>query len=117
MKEQDIANDNYQNELDRINKKEIALIAAEAKVGPLSDVDASGTPDVLEIEKLGVERSRTDKEYQMRMAEIDSRNREVVGKLQVEKEKLKVARENQKNDLAIARENAKGRAKQPKAKK
>jgi hypothetical protein len=53
----------------------------------------------------------------MRMAEIDSRNREVVGKLQVEKEKLKVARENQKNDLAIARENAKGRAKQPKAKK
>jgi len=117
MKDQDIANENYQNELDRINKKEIALIAAEAKVGPLSDVDASGTPDVLEVEKLGVERSRTDKEYQMRMAEIDSRNREIVGKLQVEKEKLKVARENQANDLAIAKENAKGRAKQPKAKK
>jgi len=114
MKEQEMTNENYQNELDRINKKEIALIAAEAKVGPLSDVDASGTPDVLEIEKLGAERSRTDKEYQMRMAEIDSKNRQAVGKLQLEKEKLKVARENQKNDLAIAKENAKGRAKKSK---
>ena len=28
-----IANDNYQAELDRINKKEIALIAAESKAG------------------------------------------------------------------------------------
>jgi hypothetical protein len=32
-------------------------------------------------------------------------------KLQVEREKLQVARENQSNDLAIARENAKGRSK------
>ena len=34
-------------------------------------------------------------------------------KLAVEKEKLQVSRENQANDLAIAKENAKGRAKKP----
>jgi hypothetical protein len=114
QKEQDIANQNYQNELDRINKKEIAMIAAEAKVGPLSDVDASGTPDVLEIQKLGAEQSRTTKDYEMKMADIQSKNSQNLQKLQVEREKLKVARENQKNDLEIAKINARGRAKKSK---
>ena len=117
MKEQDIANENYQNELDRINKKEIALIAAESKVGPLSDVDASGTPDVLEISKLAAEQSKASREFEAKMADINSKNKLAAEKLAVEREKLKVARENQANDLAIAKENAKGRAKQPKAKK
>jgi hypothetical protein len=116
QKEQDIANDNYQNELDRINKKEIALINAEAKsmgMG-LADVDASGTPDVLEISKLAAEQSKASKEFDAKMADINSKNRLAAEKLSVEREKLKVARENQANDLAIAKENAKGRAKKPK---
>jgi hypothetical protein len=92
MKDQEVANDNYQNELDRINKKEIALIAAESKSGPLSDVDVSGVPDVLEIGKLANDQQASQK-------------------LQIEREKLQVARENQANDLAVAKENAKGRAK------
>jgi hypothetical protein len=111
MKEQDIANENYQNELDRINKKEIALIAAESKAGPLSDIDASGTPDVLEISKLATEQSKASKDFEAKMADISSKNRLAAEKLAVEREKLQVARENQKNDLAIAKENAKGRAK------
>ena len=111
-----IANDNYQAELDRINKKEIALIAAEAKnMGPLSDEDASGVPDVLEINKLATEESKAIKDYQSKMADIQSKNRMASQKLEVEREKLQVARENQANDLAIAKENAKGRAaKKPK---
>lgn len=108
--EQKIANDNYQAELDRINKKEIALIAAESKSGPLSDVDESGTPDVLEINKLAAEQSRAARDYQGKMAEIQSKNKLAADKLQIEREKLQVARENQANDLAIARENAKGRS-------
>jgi hypothetical protein len=111
MKEQEIANENYQNELDRINKKEIALIAAESKAGPLSDIDASGTPDVLEISKLATEQSKASKDFEAKMADISSKNRLAAEKLAVEREKLQVARENQKNDLAIAKENAKGRAK------
>jgi hypothetical protein len=111
MKEQDIANQNYQNELDRINKKEIALIAAEAKnMGPLSDVDASGTPDVLEISKLASEQANAIKDYDMKMAQINAQNLQAAQKLQIEKEKLQVARENQKNDLEVAKVNAQNRA-------
>ena len=115
--EQDMAHEDYQNELDRINKKEIALIAAEAKGGPLSDVDVSGTPDVLEISKLANEQTRAQKDYDIRIADINSKNKLAAEKIAVEREKLQVARENQKNDLAIAKENSKGRAKQPKPKK
>jgi len=80
----------------------------------LSDVDASGTPDVLEISKISAEQERTAKDYQMKMADINTKNRLAAEKLALEREKLQVARENQKNDLAIAKENAKGRAKKSK---
>jgi len=114
--DQKIANDNYQAELDRINKKEIALINAEAKsmgMG-LSDVDASGVPDVLEINKLAMEQSKAAKDYQLKMNDIQAKNKLAADKIQIEKEKLQVARENQANDLAIAKENAKGRNKKTK---
>jgi hypothetical protein len=110
MKEQDIANTNYQNELDRINKKEIALIAAESKSGPLSDIDMNATPDVLELNKISNEQTKAMKDYEMKMAQINSQNQQAAQKLEIEREKLKVARENQANDLAVAKENAKGRA-------
>ncbi len=108
--ERQLANDNYQAELDRINKKEIALIAAESKAGSLADVDESGTPDVLEISRLAFEQSKATKDYEAKMNDIQSKNTLAAQKLQVEREKLKVARENQANDLAIAKENAKNRA-------
>ena len=108
--EKQLAHDDYQKELDRINKKEIALIAAESKAGPLSDMDTSGVPDVLEISKLAFEQSKAAKEYEAKMNDIQSKNTLAAQKLQVEREKLKVARENQANDLAIAKENAKNRA-------
>lgn len=116
QKEQDIANQNYQNELDRINKKEIALINADAKSmgAGLSDVDQSGVPDVLEISKLSAEQSRTAKDYEMKMADIQSKSLQNAQKLEIEREKLKVARENQKNDLEIAKLNAKNRGKKSK---
>jgi len=105
-----IANDNYNAEMDRINKKEIALIAAESKGGPLSDVDASGTPDVLEISKLALEQTRAQTDYQAKLSDIQNKHTMAMEKLNVEKEKIKVSRENQANDLAIAKVNAKNRA-------
>jgi hypothetical protein len=112
--EEKLANDNYQAELDRINKKEIALIAAESKSGPLSDLDTSGTPDVLEINKLALSQSKAERDYQTKMMDIQTKNQLAAQKLELEKEKLKIARENQANDLAVAKENAKGRAKKTK---
>lgn len=113
QKEQEIVNENYQKELDRINKKEIALINAEAKSmgAGLADEDASGVPDVLEINKLAVEQTRTIKDNEAKMADIQAKLTQNAQKLELEKEKLKVARENQKNDLEIAKLNAKGRQK------
>jgi hypothetical protein len=109
MKQADQAHDDYQKELDRINKKEIALIAAESKSGPLSDIDASGTPDVLEINKLAMEHSKAQQEYDAKMADVNSKNALAAQKLKLEQEKNQIARENMANDLAVAKENAKGR--------
>jgi hypothetical protein len=105
-----MANDNYEAELDRINKVQIAMIAAESKAGPLSDLDASGTADVLEMSKLSAETSKATKEYEMKMAEIQNKNKSDNNKMALEHEKLEVERENQANDIKVAQINARNRA-------
>jgi len=106
------ANDNYQNELDRVNKKEIAMINAMSKEGGASvDADNSGTPDALEIENLALQQTKATKDYDAKMADINSKNSLAQQKLQIEREKIKLSRDNQANDLAVAKMNAKGREK------
>jgi hypothetical protein len=105
-----IANDNYQAELDRINKKEVALIAAESKAGPLTDADASGVPDVLEISKLQSEESRAASDYALKLAEIQKDNKANADKMALENRKIDAELKNQDNDLEIAKLNAKNRA-------
>lgn len=113
IKDQEIANENYQNELDRINKKEIAIIAAEAK-GGLPDTDENAVPDVLEMTNLMNQQTKLTKDYEAKMADIQSKSVQTAQKLKIEQEKLNVARENMKNDLEIAKLNAKNRAKKSK---
>jgi hypothetical protein len=113
MKQQEMINQNYQNDLDRINKKELALIAAESKGATIPDVDNNGVPDVLEIGKLTNEQNKLSKEYSIKMADIQSKASQNLQKMQLEREKLQVARENMVNDLQIAKENSKNRAQKP----
>jgi hypothetical protein len=113
MKQQEMINQNYQNDLDRINKKELALIAAESKGATMPDVDNNGVPDVLEIGKLTNEQNKLSKEYSIKMADIQSKASQNLQKMQLEREKLQVARENMVNDLQIAKENSKNRAQKP----
>lgn len=96
-------NENHQNALDRINKKELAIIAATG-FGQVEseDVDGDGIMDVLEVKKLHNEKTRVDKEHQIKLEDIRS-------KFKLGMEKLKVDKANQANDLAVAKENAKGR--------
>jgi hypothetical protein len=104
------ANENYQKELDRISKEKIAIIAATGfgKVES-EDVNANAVPDVLEVSKLNMEQQKVTKDYGVEMADIQAKNKQAADKMSIEKEKLQVARENMANDLAVAKENAKGR--------
>lgn len=112
LAQQETANENYQNELDRVNKKEIAMINAMSKEGGASsDADNNGTPDALEIENLTMQQNKADKDYQAKMADINSKSSLAQQKLQIEREKIKLSRDNQANDLAVAKMNAKGREK------
>lgn len=112
MTAQQTANDNLNNELDRINKKEIAMINAMSKEGGASsDQNSNGTPDSLEIEKLTSQQTIARKNYDSKMADINSKSGLAQQKLQIEREKIKLARDNQANDLAVAKMNAKGRKK------
>ena len=105
----EMQNENHQKELDRINKKEIALINAAKAEGNV-DANGNGQVDPLEIQKL--QRAREDAAENNRVALAKIRADFTLGM-----EKLKVDKSNQANDLAIARENAKGRGKTSESKK
>ena len=110
MEQGRVANENYNKEMDRINKKEIAIISATGYGNVASeDTNQNAVPDVLEVSKFASEEARAQREYQMKMSEAQSKQNMELQKLQVEREKLQVERENMANDLAIAKENAKGR--------
>ena len=114
LKKEEMANENYQNELDRINKKEVAVINALGRnENAAADVDESGTADVLEMTNLSMQQNKAAQDYQLKMQDIQSKNMQNMQKLELEKEKLKVARENMENDLLIAKFNAKGRGNKP----
>ena len=110
MAQEQQANDNYQKELDRLSKEKIAIIQATGfgKVES-EDVNANAVPDVLEVSKLNAEQDKVTKDYGLQMADMQAKNKQAADKMSIEKEKLQVARENMANDLAVAKENAKGR--------
>ncbi len=105
------ANDNYQKELDRLSKEKIAIIQATGFGNVESeDINQNAVPDVLEMTRITNEENKAAKDYSLKLAEINSKNKQASDKMALEREKLQVARENQANDLAIAKENAKNRA-------
>ena len=114
--EQEMANENYQKQLDRLSKEKIAIISATGFGNVESeDINSNAIPDVLEMTKLSNEQSKAAREYQVKLSEINSKNKQANDKMSLEREKLQVARENMQNDLQVAKENAKGRAtKKPK---
>jgi hypothetical protein len=108
--QEQMAHDDYQKELDRLSKKEIAIIQATGFGNVESeDTNANAIPDVMEMSRLTHDQDKATKDYGLKMADIQSKNKQASDKMSVEKEKLQVARENMANDLAVAKENAKGR--------
>lgn len=111
-----IENENYNKEMDRLNKKEIAIISALG-FGKVEgeDLDQDQVYDVMELDKINLAKDKVQKDHQLKLMEMQRKGKFESEKLDVEKEKLKIARENMKNDLQIAKENAKGRAQTKKA--
>jgi len=108
--QEQMAHDDYQKELDRINKKEIAIIAATGFGNVASeDENTNAVPDVMEMSRLTHDQDKATKDYGLKMADIQSKNKQSNDKMSIEKDKIQVARENMANDLAVAKENAKGR--------
>jgi hypothetical protein len=104
------ANDDYQKELDRASKEKIAIIQATGFGNVQSeDTNANTIPDVLEVSRLANDQEAAAKDYVTKMADIQSKNKQASDKMSIERDKIQVARENMANDLAVAKENAKGR--------
>jgi hypothetical protein len=117
QRQEQIANENYQNELDRINKKEVAVIQALGRnENAANDADNSGTADVLEMTNLTMQQNKAAQDYQLKMQDIQSKNTQAMQKLQIEKDKINIARENMKNDIEVAKINASNRASKNKSK-
>jgi hypothetical protein len=57
-----------------------------------------------------MQQTKAAQDYQFKMQDIQSKNLQAMQKLQVEKEKINVARENMKNDVEVAKINATNRA-------
>lgn len=116
-KERDRQFQAWQNELDRLNKKEVALLNAYGKnQGATADSNADGIADALQVVSHADERVDSLNEFNLRLQEINAKRSEISQKMDIEREKLKVARENMQNDKEIAKINAKNRNK-PAAKK
>ena len=110
LEQQKMENENYQRELDRIAKKEIAIIQATGFGNvEAEDANQNNIPDVLEVSRFAAEETNAAKAHTAKMAEIASKAKETSQKLEIEKEKLKNERLNMANDLSIAKLNAKNR--------
>jgi hypothetical protein len=110
LAQQQQAHDDYQNQLDRSSKEKIAIIQATGFGNVASeDVNSNTVPDVLEASRLANDQELAAKDYGLKMADIQSKNKQAADKMSLEKEKIQLQRENMANDLAVAKENAKGR--------
>ena len=109
--QEQLAHDDYQKELDRLSKEKIAIISATGygKVES-EDVDQNAIPDVLEMSKLSHEQDKASKDYQLKIADIQSKSKQFDAKMAIEKDKMAIARENMQNDVEVAKINARNRS-------
>lgn len=113
VRQEQMINDNYQKELDRINKKEIALIQANSH----ADTNVSSTAldftatAQLSLDAVAVEHQRQQglQQLQLERQKLEKERDIELRKLSLEKEKLKLEEKKMKNDLKIARYRDKGK--------
>jgi hypothetical protein len=131
--EQELANlerefKSSESELDRANERYVAEVRS---LGFAKDTDINDNeiPDALEVsrfnaelgqheddilfqtQKLASEQLKSIKEQQIKQKELSLKQKQLEEDVRLKEKEIKLARDNQKNDLAIAKQNAKGRSK------
>ena len=102
QKDKEMVNENYQKELDRLNKKEIAIIASfNRQDDNLKDTDASGVPDILEISRLAMDKENAGKDYNLTLAKLSNEKQKEDNKLKIEMEKIKQEKEKLKQEKEL----------------
>lgn len=110
---EEMINENYQRELDRVNKKEIAIIASfNRQQNNLKDTNGNAVPDLLEISQLSADSLRADRDYKIAMDKLTSERLQLASQrtaqleqLDLEKQKLAVKREEIASRERIAKTN------------
>lgn len=103
-KDLDRTNENYNKELDRLNKKEVALIQQLGRnPAATADEDNSGLSDALEITRETNAQLETQRKYDVEMAKLAHDRQTESEKAKLEREKIKAERDNMKNDMDIAK--------------
>lgn len=127
-KQRDIINQNYQNDLDRINKKEVALINSFNKQKDnLKDESGNGIPDILEVSRLEMDKESAKKDHLVDLTKQSNDRKKNednfnlgMEKIRLEREKLKQEKELKEKELAtqltVAKYRDKGTKNSPKKK-
>lgn len=122
QRREQMANENYNKELDRINQKEIAIIKTfTLQKDNLRDTNNNAVPDLLEVSNLSLDTNIANNEYNEKINRINLEREKLlsdrdleVKKIQLEKDKLKLEEKKMKNDLTIAKYRDKGTKNSPK---
>lgn len=122
-------NENYQRELDRINKKEVALINSFSKQDDnLKDNSGNGVPDILEVSRLSLDEDMAKKDHMVALQKEANNKKKndddfnlEMQKLDLERQKLKQEKELKEKELqtqlTVAKYRDKGTKNSPKSKK
>lgn|GEM_PF-4155907 len=106
-------NDNYQRELDRINDREIAIIATfNSQQKNLKANNGNGTSDVLEVSRLNMDKNKLFRNHRIALDSLNMDKQQMLcsrkpqlQQLELEKEKMKVKRKEMASKKRIARTN------------
>jgi hypothetical protein len=99
---QEQVNENYQKELDRINKKEVALINSFNKQKDnLKDQSGDGVPDILEISRLTMDQEAAKKDHLVNLSKQAVERKKAEDTFNIEMEKIKFEREKLKQDKEL----------------
>lgn len=94
MHQDQVINDNYNKELDRINKKEVAVINASSRnENALQDENSNGLADALEVTRMANDTDLAQQKYNLELRNQAQKDKQNADKMTIEREKLQVERE------------------------